>query len=56
MQTIEAGEVDDAIINMRFRHYQNRLMDRVNRVLRGRKQIKMRWATRDEMQSMFSHT
>ena len=37
LNTIEPDEVDEAIINLRFKHYQQRLMDRINRVLSTRK-------------------
>ena len=42
MTTMERDEIDDTIINLRFKHYQNRLIDRINRVLRTRKDIKIR--------------
>ena len=42
MKTIERGDIDDSIVNLRFKHYQNRLIDRINRELRTRKEIKMK--------------
>ena len=33
LSTIEPEDVDDALVSMRFKHYQQRLMDRINRVL-----------------------
>ena len=55
MVTIEREEIDDTIINLRFKHYQNRLIDRINRVLRTRKEIKMRQHAREQLQSIISN-
>ena len=49
MVTIEREEIDDTIVNLRFKHYQARLIDRINRVLRTRKEIKMRQHAREQL-------
>ena len=49
LKTISPGQVEDELIKLRFKHYQDCLMDRINRVLQARKQIKMRRHTRDVM-------
>ena len=51
LKTISQGQVEEELIKLRFKHYQDRLMDRINRVLQARKQIKMRRHTRDAMKN-----
>ena len=37
INTIDLQEIDDTLVSLRFKHYQQRLMDRINRVLSARK-------------------
>ena len=53
MQTFDV--VNDELVKLRFKHYQDRLLDRINRVLQARKQIKMRKQARDSMQASKNH-
>ena len=45
-----ASEYDESVVGLRFRHYQQRVMDRINKVLQERKNIKSRGIGK-EMQS-----
>jgi len=54
LSTIQPVEIDEAIITLRFKHYQQRLMDRINRVLMTRKQIKMRQQAREQLASILN--
>ena len=41
-QPMSANEYDENVVDLRFRHYQQRLMDRINKVIQERKNIKNR--------------
>ena len=41
-QPMGANEYDESVVGLRFRHYQKRVMDRINKVLQERKNIKSR--------------
>ena len=46
-QVMSAAEYDDGVVELRFRHYQQRLMDRINQVVAERKTIKNRGMAKD---------
>mgnify|MGYP007004898253 FL=1 len=53
--------VNEELVKIRYKHYQDRLMDKINRALNARKQIKIRKHTRDTMihhhqKNVFSNT
>ena len=50
LNTIEPEEVDEALVSLRYKHYQHRLMDKINRALVTRKQIKVRLHNLSNMQ------
>ena len=37
LRTISPGKVEDELVKIRFKNYQDRMMDRINRVLQTRK-------------------
>ena len=44
---MSANEYDESVVNLRFRHYQQRLMDRINKVIQERKSIKNKSIAKD---------
>ena len=51
LKTIHPEEVDDALVNLRYKHYQQRLLDRINKVIETRKQIKLRNLARSQLKN-----
>ena len=46
-QPMSPSEYDENVVDLRFRHYQQRLMDRINKVIQERKSIKNRGLAKD---------
>ena len=49
-----AADYDEAVVELRFRHYQQRLMDRINKVVVERKSIKTREAAKEQLSHLYA--